>query len=107
MHPYTLLQLKRPRIKLIIRSLLGDQLLVVASLDDAAVVEDHNDVGVHDGGESVCDDEHGASVHEAIHTALDDGFGAGIDGGGGLVENHDGRVGHGGTGDGDELALTL
>ena len=47
------------------------------------------------------------TAHERVHALLDDAFGAGIDGGGSLVENHDGGIGDGGAGDGDELALAL
>lgn len=87
--------------------MLGHEFVVGAALDDLAVVEDHDDVGVLDGGESVGDDENGASFHERIHAALDEGFGAGIDGRRCFVENHHWRIADGCAGDGEELALSL
>lgn len=61
-------------------------------LDDVALFEDVDAVGVLDGGESVCDDEGGAVFHEAVEGVLDLAFGFGIDGGGGFVEEEDGCV---------------
>ncbi len=45
-----LLQLKGTGVELVVGALLGDELLVGATLDDAAVVEDHDAVGVHNRG---------------------------------------------------------
>ena len=53
------------------------------------------------------DDKDRAAVHQRVHAALHDGFGARVDRAGGLVENHNGRVGDRRAGDGDELALAL
>ena len=53
------------------------------------------------------DDEYGTAKHEPVHTLLYNGFGTGIDGGGGLIENHDRWVSHGRPGDGDQLSLSL
>lgn len=78
-----------------------------AAFDDLAMVEDHDDVGVLDGRESVGDDEDGASFHERIHTALDEGFGAGINGRGCFVEDHHWRIADGCAGDGEKLTLSL
>ena len=78
-----------------------------ATFDDLAVVEDHDDVGILDGRESVSDDEDGASFHERIHAALDEGFGARIDGRGCFVEDHHRRIADGGAGDGEKLTLSL
>ena len=80
---------------------------MTAPLDDPAVIQHHNGVGVPDGGQAVGDDKDRSALHEGIHALLHQRFRAGVDGGGGLVENHYRRVGHGGTGDGDELALSL
>ena len=52
---------------------------MVAALDDTAVIQHHDDVRVHDGGQTVGDDEHSAALHELIHTRLHDGLGTGID----------------------------
>ena len=80
---------------------------MAAALDDAAVVEDHDDVGVLDGRQAVRDDEHRAALHQLIHAALDDGLGARVDGRCRFIEDHDRRVGDRRAGDGDELALAL
>ena len=80
---------------------------MAAALDDTALLQYHDHVRVHNGGQTVGDDEHRAALHQLIHTPLDNGFGAGVDGGGSLVQNQAGRVGNRRTGDGDELALTL
>src|SRR5246127_218353 len=39
------------------------QLLVGATFDDATVIEDQNLIGMHNGGEPVCDDDGGATKH--------------------------------------------
>ena len=46
---FGLFQFKGAGIEFIVGSLLGYKLLVASALDDSAVVEDHDDVGVHDG----------------------------------------------------------
>ena len=55
----------------------------------------------------MCNDEAGAAVHQAVHAALHQRFGAGIDGGGGLVQDQHRGIGHGRAGDGQQLALSL
>lgn len=86
---------------------MSHEFVVGAAFDDLAVVEDHDDVGVLDGRESVGDDEDGASFHEGVHAALNEGFGAGIDGGGCFIQDHHGRIADGCAGDGEKLALSL
>src|SRR5205085_12103551 len=39
------------------------QLLVGAAFDDATVIEDQHLLGMHNGGEPVCDDDGGATKH--------------------------------------------
>ena len=78
-----------------------------AALDDAAVIQADDHVGVAHGAQAMSDHKRGASVHERIHAALHDGLGARVDGGRGLVQDHDGRVGHGGARNAHELALAL
>ena len=68
------LQLKRTGVELVVGAVLSHEFVVGAAFDDLAVVEDHDDVGVLDGRESVGDDEDGASFHERIHAALDEGL---------------------------------
>ena len=55
----------------------------------------------------VGDDEAGAAVHQAVHAALHQCLGTGVDGGSCLIEDQHRRVGHGGAGDGQQLALAL
>ena len=78
-----------------------------AALNHVAVVHDENHVGVADGGEAVRDDEARAPHGQRIHGLLDEFFGAGVDGGGGFVEDEDRSVLHHGAGDGEQLALSL
>ena len=78
-----------------------------AALDDAAVFEDHDGVGVADGGQAVRDHKRGAATHDAVHTALDELFGARVDGARGLVQDEHRRVGNGHARDGEQLALAL
>ena len=94
-------------VKLVIPALLGDQVVVVPSFDDPALLKDHDRVGVLDGREPVGDDEDRPVVHEAVHALLDKGFGPGVDAAGRLVQYHDRRIGHRAPGDGDQLALAL
>ncbi len=72
-------------IKLVILTLFGDQLVVAAALDDAALFQHHDSVCSADGGQAVGDDKAGAAVHQAVHAALHQCLGAGINGGGRLV----------------------
>ena len=53
------------------------------------------------------DDEDRAALHQLIHAALDDGLGAGVDGGGGLVQDHDRGIGDRGARDSEQLPLAL
>ena len=78
-----------------------------ALLDDAPVVEDDDLVGITDGGEAMGDDKGGAPLHDGVHASLYELLGTGVDTGGCLVEDEDGGIGNGGTGNGKELALAL
>ena len=102
-----LIQLQRAGVQLIVRAFQFDEILVGAALDDAAVIQHHDSVGVAHGGETVCDDKHGTPGHQRVHAALHNGLGAGIDRAGRLVHDHHRRVGHGRTRDGKQLALAL
>ena len=74
-----------------------------ALLDDFAVVDDEDEIGVHDGREAVSDDEGGAAVGEFIESGLDEAFGARVNIAGRFVKNHHRRIGDHGAGDGEEL----
>ena len=96
-----------PRIQLVIPALLLDELVVGATLDDAALLQHHDAVGVLHCAQPVGDDKGGAAGHQGVHALLDQGLGAGVDGGGGLVQNQHRRVRHGSPGDGQQLPLAL
>ena len=81
-----------PSIQLIILALLLDELVMGAPLDDAALLHDHDAVGVAHRGQAVGDDKGGAPGHQGVHAVLHQPLGAGIDGGGGLVQNEHGRL---------------
>jgi len=85
---------------------LPDQLLVGAGLGDAAIFQDDDAVGAHDGGEAVGDDEGGPTPEQGSQAVEGCGVGRGVQGRGGLVENDHGRVLEQRPGDGDPLALT-
>ena len=80
-----LFQLEGAGIQLIVLTLQGDQLFVATALNDTAMLENHDSIGVLDRGEAVGDDEHRPAGHQGIHASLDNGLGTGIDGRGGLV----------------------
>lgn len=63
--PYSviLIELERSRIELIIFALHVDELLMIAPLDDDAVLEHHDGVGISDSREPVRDDEHRSALH--------------------------------------------
>lgn len=84
-----------------------DKLIVIAALDDLAVFENANHVGVADGGKTVSDDKDGATLHELVHTLLDEFLGASVDGRCCLVENENGGICDCGSCDCKELTLTL
>ena len=82
--------------------LLGSAAVAFA---DPAVVDDHDLVGVADGGEAVGDDEDGAADAQAFQRFLHFGFAFGVERAGGFVEQQQRRVFQDGAGDADALAL--
>ena len=79
---------------------------MVAAFDDVAVVEYDDLVGVANGREAVGDDDAGASLHEFGEGLLDGLLAFGVEGGGGFVENEDGRVFEHGSCYAEALALS-
>ena len=73
-----------------VEPLLLDEFVVGAALDNAAVFQHQNLVGIANSAQPVCDDKTGATAHESLEGLLDESFGGGIDTGSGLVENEDG-----------------
>ena len=78
-----------------------------AALDDAALLENHDAVGVAHGTQPVGDDEAGAPLHQGVHAALDEHLGAGVNGARGFVENQHRGIGDRRAGDGQQLPLAL
>ena len=73
---------------------------------DLVLVQQDHPVGQRDGGQPVGDDQGGAALHLDPQSGMDPLLDLDVDGAGGVVEHHDGRVDQQGPGDGDPLALT-
>ena len=80
---------------------------MIAAFDDAAVLQDHDGIGVLDGREAVSDDEDSASFHDGVHALLDQALGTGVNRGSRLVEDQDRWVRAGRPSDRYKLPLTL
>ena len=94
-------------IKLIIASLLSQQLFVISSLHDPALFEDKDHITVLDRRQSVSNDESRSAGHQLVHAVLDDLLCSCIDGTGRFVEDQNRRVCDRGPGDRKELPLSL
>src|SRR5690348_15710434 len=69
-----------------------DQILMCTKLNQPAIVQDHDSIGIPDGRQSMCDDETGPVLRQASDRLLDQLLAANINGGGGLVKNQNSRV---------------
>ena len=49
--------------KFLVNAAKGDEVIVLAALDDLAFLQDHDFVGILDGGQAVRDDDGGALAH--------------------------------------------
>jgi hypothetical protein len=76
-----------------------------AGLDDTAVLDHRDLVGLGDGGQPVGDDDGGPAGAEALEGVGDAGLAGRVQVAGGLVQDQQGRVGDPGPGEGDQLAL--
>ena len=72
--------------KLVVAALVTEQLGMSAALDDLALIEDVDDVGLLDRAETVGNGNGGAAASGGIKRGLDDLLGLGVEGGGGFVE---------------------
>ena len=72
----------------------GQKLRMGPLLHDPAVPHDQDQGGVADGGQPVGHHKAGAALHERVKGLLDLQLRAGIDAGGGLVQDQHGRQGH-------------
>ena len=78
---------------------------MAATLYDASAIQDNDRLAALDRREAVGDDEDSAPFHKAVHATLDDGLGPRVDAARRLVHDHHRRICHGGTGNGQQLAL--
>src|SRR6185437_6632504 len=78
---------------------------MAAALDDLAVLEHQDLVGVDDGGEAVGDDERGTVLRDLAQAGLDLALGLGVERRGRLVADEDARLLEDDAGDGDALLL--
>ena len=88
-----------------VEAAFGQQLVVGALLDDVAVLEHQDQVGVLDGGQTVGDDKAGAVFGEPVHGLLCNELGPGIHRGGSFVQNQHWVVLNHGSGNGQQLLL--
>mgnify|MGYP006955455789 CR=1 FL=1 len=87
-----LLLLKLQGIQLVVPAVLLQQLLVTALLQNPALGQEDDVVGVLDGTEAMGHDQHGADVLHLFQRVLDQDLRFRVDVGGGLVQDHDGRL---------------
>lgn len=75
-------------------------------LEDPAVLNKEDLIGVPDGGKPVGDHEHGADAHHFFKRILNENFGFGVDIRGRLVEDHHRGTVNDGPGEGEKLPLS-
>ena len=92
-------------VELAVEAVLREQLVVRALLDDPAVVEHDDQVGVPHGREAVGDHERRPAHHQLVERVEDHGLGPRVDRRRRLVEDEDRRVLEERAGDADALAL--
>jgi hypothetical protein len=89
------------------RILFLQEFPVSSSLHDFPVPQNEDEVSIADGAQAVGDDEGRPPSHEVEHCVLDEALGVGVDVTCGFIKNEDCGVFEEGTGDGEELALSL
>ena len=94
-----------PNIQSAIIPAQGQQFLVRAALDDFAVFDHQNAVGILDGGQAVGNDDGRAPLDDPVDGGLDARLGERIDGGGGLVQNEQAWIAQNSPGEGNQLLL--
>jgi len=83
-----------------------EKLIVRASFDDAALIQDEDDVGFPDRGEAMGNDERGLAFEEAVQPVEHEPLRLRIEAGARLIEDHDRRVADHGPCDAEPLTLT-
>jgi hypothetical protein len=72
---------------LTITSMLLQKLLVASRFNNAAVLHDMDEIGLHGGGEAVADDEDGATRGKVAKAGEPSGFGPDVEHTGGFIQN--------------------
>src|SRR5690606_7486804 len=85
---------------------LFEEFVVGAGLDDAAAVEDQDQIGAPHGTETMSDDEARAPFGQMSDRSRQCAFGLGVDGARGLVEDENARMGKEGAKETNELPLS-
>ena len=94
-------------VQLGIEAACGQQFVVVALLHDVAVLHHKDHVRLADGGKAVRHNKAGTALHHAGKSFLDTHLGAGINGGGGLVQDQHRRQAEHHAGNAQQLLLAL
>ena len=94
-------------IQLKVGAPLGHELVVSAALLDAPVGNHHDLITALDGGKAVRNDKGGPSLEHPIQSLLYQSFRLGVDRGGCLVQNKDLGIRNQGSGNGNQLPLSL
>ena len=89
-----------------VNAALPEQLLMGAAFGDVAIGDGHDPVGRTDGAQAVGNDQCSSALSQGIESTLDLSFCHGVQSGGRLVQNQDGRVLQEDPGDGNTLLLT-
>ena len=90
---------------LLVRRVVGEQLVVRAATDHAAVLEHHDQVGVADGRDPLRDDQHRRVAGDRLERRAQPGVGGQVERGERVVEDVDLRLADQRPGDGQPLPL--
>src|SRR5258708_10837106 len=93
-------------IQIRVISAASEEFVVRAALEDAAVAQDDDLVGVSHGGGAVRNQNGGAAVHDAAQAREDALFGLRVDAGERIVQDEDARIADNGARDGGGLFLS-
>ena len=74
-------------IKLSVKAVFLQQLVVLALLDDVAIADDQYQISVADSAQPMSDDEAGFALHQLVHGFLDEHFGVSVDRADGFIQN--------------------
>ena len=92
-------------VELVEDALASHELVVSAFLNDLAVVDDEDDVGVTDGRDAMRDGQRGVLQRDFVDGFLDDFLALRVQSRGGFVEHVDARIADDGSRDRDALFL--